>query len=108
MQNPAGGLIVDLRHSLTVHRLGHAHDLISDLPNGGIDLPIGVNHFADEDASDGPVTVQFLSPSAGRTMSSAGCPVPDKATVRLVSAVVGALPRSCPVDRRQTDDTRKC
>jgi len=52
-----------------VHRLGHAHDLISDLPNGGIDLPIGINHFADEDASDGPVFPPYRL--------AEGCPVPD-------------------------------
>jgi len=43
--------------------LGHAQDLISDLPNNGIGCPIGVGHFAEEDAVQYPVSLSTGQPS---------------------------------------------
>ena len=43
--------------------LAHAQDLISDLPNNGIGCPIGVGHFAEEDAVQYPVSLSTGQPS---------------------------------------------
>jgi hypothetical protein len=51
----ADDLIVNRRYLFMAHGLCHAHHLISDLPNDGIDRSIGFGHFPDEHTGKDPI-----------------------------------------------------